>query len=224
MVTVSVDGSVLDRISKIMSYLHLGSSGKVLKKKTKDRDVKGMKVYVTDEKELIMEPTLRWAGNPNIMVAVKAFGLRATVRVIDLQVFVHPRITLKPLVREFPCFAKILVSLMEKPHVDFGLKVLGADAMSIPGLYGFLQEMIKDQVANMYLWPKSLEVQIMVPTKVSRRPIEILNVKVARALKLKKKNFMGGADPYVKLKLTEDMLPSKKTTVKHKNLNPERGI
>lgn len=41
-----------------------------------------MKVYVTDEKELIMEPALRWAGNPNIIVAVKAFGLRATVQVL----------------------------------------------------------------------------------------------------------------------------------------------
>lgn len=41
MVTVNVDGSVLDRIAKIMSYLRLGSSGKVLKKKKKDRDVKG---------------------------------------------------------------------------------------------------------------------------------------------------------------------------------------
>ncbi|CAN0901204.1 Suppressor of mec-8 and unc-52 protein homolog 2 [Linum grandiflorum] len=37
MVTVSVDGSVLDRIAKIMSYLRLGSSGKVLKKKKKDK-------------------------------------------------------------------------------------------------------------------------------------------------------------------------------------------
>ncbi|KAF3439742.1 hypothetical protein FNV43_RR18020 [Rhamnella rubrinervis] len=40
MVTVSVDGSVLDRIAKIMSYLRLGSSGKVLKKKKKERDTK----------------------------------------------------------------------------------------------------------------------------------------------------------------------------------------
>ncbi|KAK9075913.1 hypothetical protein SSX86_004243 [Deinandra increscens subsp. villosa] len=38
MVTVSVDGSVLDRIGKIMSYLRLGSSGKILKKKKKDKD------------------------------------------------------------------------------------------------------------------------------------------------------------------------------------------
>ncbi|KAL8102926.1 hypothetical protein AgCh_027453 [Apium graveolens] len=99
----------------------------------------GMKVYSTEEKELIMEPTLKWAGNPNILVAAKAFGLKATVHVVDLQVFASPRITLKPLIPSFPCFAKILVSLMEKPHVDFGLKLLGADAMSIQGLYSFVQ-------------------------------------------------------------------------------------
>ncbi|KAB5519222.1 hypothetical protein DKX38_023541 [Salix brachista] len=39
-----------------------------------------MKVYVTDEKELIMEPVLKWAGNPDITIAVKAFGLKATVQ------------------------------------------------------------------------------------------------------------------------------------------------
>ncbi|KAL5995770.1 Smu-2 suppressor of mec-8 and unc-52 protein [Asimina triloba] len=51
-VSVSVDGSVLDRIAKIMSYLRLGSSGKVLKKKKKDRDVK-------DQTDLGL-PDLNW--------------------------------------------------------------------------------------------------------------------------------------------------------------------
>ncbi|CAM8972214.1 hypothetical protein QQ045_030505 [Rhodiola kirilowii] len=181
----------------------------------------GMKVYVTDEKELIMEPCFKWAGNPNILVAIKAFGLRATVQVIDLQVFASPRITLKPLVPTFPCFAKILVSLMEKPHVDFGLKLFGADAMSIPGLYSFVQETIKQQVGNMYLWPKTLEVPILDPSKAFKKPVGILQVKVVKAMKLKKKDLMGASDPYVKLKLTEEKLSSKKTMVKHKNLNPE---
>jgi Ca2+-dependent lipid-binding protein len=54
-----------------------------------------------------------------------------------------------------------------------------------------------------------------------KRPVGILSVKVLRAMKLKKKDLMGAADPYVKVKLTEDKLPAKKTTVKHKNLNPE---
>uniref|UniRef100_A0A1D1YIT7 Extended synaptotagmin-2 n=1 Tax=Anthurium amnicola TaxID=1678845 RepID=A0A1D1YIT7_9ARAE len=183
--------------------------------------LQGMKVYTTDEKEVIMELSLKWAGNPNVIVAVKAFGLKATVQVVDLQVFAIPRITLKPLVPSFPCFAKILVSLMEKPHVDFGLKLIGADVMAIPGLYRVVQEIIKDQVANMYLWPKMLEVPIMDPSKALKRPVGILHVKVVRALKLKKKDLLGKSDPYVKLKLTEENLASKKTTVKRSNLNPE---
>ncbi|XP_052193154.1 synaptotagmin-1-like [Diospyros lotus] len=181
----------------------------------------GMKVYITDEKELIMEPSVKWAGNPNVTVAVKAFGLKANIQVVDLQIFAAPRITLKPLVPSFPCFAKICVSLMEKPHVDFGLKLLGADLMSVPGLYRFVQELIKDQVANMYLWPRILEVAIMDPTKAMKRPVGILHVKVLRAMKLRKKDLLGGSDPFVKLKLTEDKVQSKKTTVKHKSLNPE---
>lgn len=181
----------------------------------------GMKVYITEEKELIMEPVIRWAANPNITVVVKAFGLKATAQVIDLQIFASPRITLKPLVPTFPCFAKIYVSLMEKPHVDFGLKLLGADAMSIPGLYRFVQESIKDQVASMYLWPKTLEVQILDPTKAMKRPLGILNVRVVKAMKLKKTDFLGLSDPYVKLKIINEKPSTKKTTVKHKNLNPE---
>ncbi|KAF7810785.1 synaptotagmin-2-like isoform X1 [Senna tora] len=181
----------------------------------------GMKVFVTDEKELIMEPCIKWAGNPNVIVAVKAFGLKATAQVVDLQVFVLPRVTLKPLVPSFPCFANIFVSLMEKPHVDFGLKLIGFDLMAIPGLYRFVQELIKDQVANMYLWPKTLEVQVLDPIKALRRPVGVLNVKVLRAMKLKKLDILGASDPYVKLKLSDDKMPSKKTSVKHKNLNPE---
>jgi Ca2+-dependent lipid-binding protein len=58
---------------------------------------------------------------------------------VDVQVFATARVMLKPLVPVFPCFSKIVVSLMQKPYVDFGLKVLGGDLMAIPGLYGFVQ-------------------------------------------------------------------------------------
>ena len=54
-----------------------------------------------------------------------------------------------------------------------------------------------------------------------RKPVGILHVKVLRATKLKKKDLLGASDPYVKLKLSDDKTPSKKTMVKHKNLNPE---
>ncbi|GLJ11281.1 hypothetical protein SUGI_0150250 [Cryptomeria japonica] len=183
--------------------------------------LQGVKVYDTQEKEMIIEPALRWAGNPNIIVAVKAFGLRATVQLVDLQVFAIPRVTLKPLVPAFPCFAKILVSLMEKPHVDFGLKLLGGDVMAIPGLYHIVQELIREQVGNLYVWPKTLEVPVLEDTRTMHKPVGMLHVKVVRATNLKKKDMMGKSDPYVKLKLSGERLPSKKTKIKMSNLNPE---
>ncbi|KAK9989811.1 hypothetical protein SO802_030050 [Lithocarpus litseifolius] len=67
MVTVSVDGSVLDRIAKIMSYLRLGSSGKVLKKKKKERDIK-VKILAAgneyDEEDKPSKPNGGMSKNP----------------------------------------------------------------------------------------------------------------------------------------------------------------
>eukprot|EP00262_Sarcandra_glabra_P018692 TRINITY_DN679_c1_g1_i1.p1 TRINITY_DN679_c1_g1~~TRINITY_DN679_c1_g1_i1.p1 ORF type:complete len:569 (+),score=147.65 TRINITY_DN679_c1_g1_i1:313-2019(+) len=62
MVTVSVDGSVLERIAKIMSYLRLGSSGKVLKKKKKDKDVKGKISAVCNEYDEDDKPSIPNGG------------------------------------------------------------------------------------------------------------------------------------------------------------------
>lgn len=54
-----------------------------------------------------------------------------------------------------------------------------------------------------------------------KKPVGILHVKVIRAIKLLKKDILGASDPYVKLSLTGERLPSKKTTIKKKTLNPE---
>ncbi|KAF4361859.1 hypothetical protein G4B88_009231 [Cannabis sativa] len=207
----------------------------------------GMKVCKTNEKELVMEPALRWAGNPNISFTIKLLSLRLKIQVnilkgsivnvffyvyekdnslsklqlVDLQIFAAPRITLKPLVPTFPCFANVVISLMEKPHVDFGLKILGGDIMSIPGLYHFIQDTIKKQVATLYLWPQTLVIPILDASSVAvQRPVGILHVTVVRAMKLLKMDILGTSDPYVKLSFSGERLSEKKTTVKMKNLNP----
>ncbi len=46
-----------------------------------------MKVYDTNENEMILEPSFKFAGNPNIIIAVKAFGLKATVQVCVTTVY-----------------------------------------------------------------------------------------------------------------------------------------
>ncbi|KAG8651180.1 hypothetical protein MANES_07G098800v8 [Manihot esculenta] len=183
--------------------------------------IHGVKVYETNEKDLVMEPAIRWAGNPNIILGLKIMSLQIKVQLVDLQIFAAPRVALKPLVPTFPCFANIIVSLMERPHVDFGLKIMGGDVMSIPGLYRFVQEMIRKQVASLYLWPQSLDIPVLDASTVAvKKPVGILHVKVVRAMKLLKADLLGTSDPYVKLSLTGDKLPAKKTTIKKNNLNP----
>lgn len=54
-----------------------------------------------------------------------------------------------------------------------------------------------------------------------KKPVGILHVKVVRATKLLKMDLLGLSDPYVKLSLSGEKLPSKKTTIKKKTLNPE---
>ncbi|XP_065637156.1 synaptotagmin-3 isoform X2 [Quercus suber] len=165
---------------------------------------------------------VRWAGNPNITLVLKLLSLRITVQLVDVQLFAAPRIILKPLVPTFPCFASVAVSLMEKPHLDFGLNLLGGDVMAIPGVYQYVQDTIKKQVASLYLWPQTFEIPILDGSVGStKKPVGILHVKVVRAIKLLKMDLLGASDPYVKLSLSGDKLPAKKTSIKMKNLNPE---
>lgn len=182
----------------------------------------GMKVYETNENQVVFEPVIRWAGNPNIVVAVKILSAKIKFQLVDLQIFINPRIHLKPLVPTFPCFANIVVSLVGQPHVDFGLNFLGGDIMSIPGVYRFVQKTIQQQVASLYHWPQSLDIPILDTSSVAvQKPVGILHVKVIRAIKLLKMDILGTSDPYVKLKLSGEKRRSKKTSIKMRNLNPE---
>jgi hypothetical protein len=142
------------------------------------------------------------------------------LQLVDVQIFATARVTLKPLIPIFPCFSKIVVSLMERPYVDFGLKLLGGDLMAIPGVYGFVQDFIKDQVSQLYMWPKTLEIPVIDDPSAAKKPVGILEVTVLRAKNLLKMDVLGKADPYVKFHLVNTLM-SKKTHTKMNTLNPE---
>ncbi|KAL6603185.1 hypothetical protein ACP70R_043546 [Stipagrostis hirtigluma subsp. patula] len=182
----------------------------------------GIKVYEMKEKELVIEPVIRWASIANVAVNVKVHSLKVSVQLVDLYIMLKPRVTMKPLVPSFPCFANLCVSLMEKPHIDFGFKLLGGDVMAIPGLYQFAQDQISKQISILYHWPKVMQIPILDGASgATKKPVGILHVKVIRAMNLLKMDLLGKSDPYVKMRLSGERLPSKKTSVKMNNLNPE---
>ncbi|KAB1223741.1 Synaptotagmin-3 [Morella rubra] len=133
----------------------------------------------------------------NLICYVIVFEFLMSQVMVDIQIFAAPRIVLKPLVPTFPCFGSIMVSLMEK-------------------------DAIRKQVASLYLWPQTFEIPVLDGSVgAMKKPVGILRVKVIRALKLLKKDLLGTSDPYVKLSLSGDGLPAKRTSIKMKNLNPE---
>ncbi|KAG2608061.1 synaptotagmin-3-like isoform X2 [Panicum virgatum] len=182
----------------------------------------GIKVYKMLEKVLVIEPVIRWASIANIIVNAKVHSFKVSVQLEDLHIMLTPRVTLKPLVPSFPCFSNVCVSLMEKPHIDFRLKLLGGDIMAIPGLYRYIQDQISNQISVLYHWPKVIHIPILDGVSgATKKPVGILHVKVIRALNLLKMDLLGKSDPYVKMRLSGERLPSKKTSVKMSNLNPE---
>ncbi|KAG2613801.1 synaptotagmin-3-like isoform X1 [Panicum virgatum] len=182
----------------------------------------GIKVYEMLEKVLVIEPVIRWASIANVILNAKVHSFNVSVQLEDLHIMLTPRVTLKPLVPSFPCFANLCVSLMEKPRIDFGLKLLGGDIMAIPGLYHYVQDQISKQISVLYHWPKVIQIPILDGVSgATKKPVGILHVKVIRALNLLKMDLLGKSDPYVKMRLSGERLPSKKTSVKMRNLNPE---
>ncbi|XP_078148070.1 synaptotagmin-3-like isoform X2 [Carex rostrata] len=148
----------------------------------------GIKVYELQEKELVIEPVIRWAGNANIVVDLKLFHFKFSAQ----------------------------------PKVDFGFKLLNGDLMAIPGLHHFVLDTVAKQIAIMYHWPQVLELPILEASSgATKRPVGILRVKVVRAMDLLKMDLIGKSDPYVKLKLSGERLPSKRTSIKMCTLNPE---
>lgn len=60
-----------------------------------------------------MEPFLKWAGNPNVIIAVKAFGLKATAQVLPRLTEKETQFKFKPLLKTDPLFFFFLFSLMD---------------------------------------------------------------------------------------------------------------
>ncbi|GJP29665.1 hypothetical protein CLOM_g19297 [Closterium sp. NIES-68] len=172
----------------------------------------------THDDEVIIQPVMRWAANNNIAVTATLHGFSCSLQLTDLHVRAVVRITVKPLVPVFPCFSRITLALMDKPHVDFALRLLGLDVMAIPGLCNLAQNLISDTIADLYLWPKTIELYHEEP-KVA---VGWLTISALRASNLRNLGLVGTSDPYVHCCLSSS-LGSRVTSVRDNELNPDWG-
>ncbi|GFS30068.1 calcium-dependent lipid-binding (CaLB domain) family protein [Actinidia rufa] len=184
--------------------------------------IHGLKVYETNEKELVMEPAIKWAGNPNIVLVLKIDVPQNHSSVSGPTNIRGATDNFETSCAYFSMFCKHCGIFDGEATRRFrNESTRRGYYVHIPGLYRFVQETIKKQVASLYLWPQTLEIPILDASTVAiKKPVGILHVKVVQAHKLLKMDLLGSSDPYVKLSLSGDRLPAKKTTIKKKNLNP----
>ncbi|CAI5525859.1 unnamed protein product, partial [Closterium sp. Naga37s-1] len=177
-----------------------------------------IKSLETHDDEVIIQPVMRWAANNNIAVTASLHGFNLSVQLTDLHVRAVARITVKPLVPVFPCFSRITLALMDKPHVDFALRVLGLDIMAIPGLCNLAQNLISDAIADLYLWPKTIELYHEEP----KLAVGWLTISAMGASNLRNQGLVGTSDPYLHFYLTSS-LGSRESSVRDNDLNPDWG-
>ncbi|MBA0814020.1 hypothetical protein Gohar_019870 [Gossypium harknessii] len=212
-------------------------------------DIYGFKICETNENELVLEPAVRWAGNPNIVLVVKVLTFRITIQASRTHVWHQYHLSLKVLIIYFlftgcryantcgpkgnfetscsnhtmfcKCFSLSAEKTRDRLRIECSWRGSYVYTRSLSYYPGAVPRTIKMQIASLYLWPQSLEIPILDPSTVAiNKPVGILHVKVVRAHKLLKMDFLGTSDPYVQLNLTGESLPAKKTSIKKRNLNP----
>jgi hypothetical protein len=124
----------------------------------------GAKVYNTQEEEIILDLEMIWAAtNADIVLSVRLAQGTVSLPVQLSQVLFQGtvRLIFKPLVPQWPCFGAISVAFVGKPQVDFSLRLIGGELMSVPGLAPALQDLLKNRLLSAMVWPRRVYTPIL---------------------------------------------------------------
>lgn len=142
--------------------------------------------------------------NERIVLKANVFGVTIPVAVDDVSFKGLARVRMR-LMTSFPHVETINVSMLEPPVFDFNCKVLGesswwTEALAIPGLYPFINEMVKKYVGPLLFSPISfqLNVQQLLAGNALDSAIGVLTITADSARGLKGFKTIGNTlDPYL---------------------------
>lgn len=142
----------------------------------------------------------------------------------EVRISANLRVELIGLYNEFPCFQAINITCMEKPFIDFSLKLANFDVMNLPAMQrstsdasNLLGNWIQDTVCNIVLFPKKLKIVLNPKFEQKTSAVSLLYVTVVRCRNLLPADLSGASDPFVEISLGTQ---TKCTSTKLKNLNP----
>lgn len=163
--------------------------------------------------------------NQKVVVKASLFGIPLPISVSDVSFKGLVRVRLR-MMTSFPHIETVNVSLLEPPQFDFTTKLLGDsifnwEVLAFPGLYPFINEMIKKYAGPMLFTPLSfqLNVQQLVAGHALNSAIGVLTITAKSAKKIQGFSSLGNTlDPYLKFGFQSKILGETKT--KKNSSNP----
>lgn len=141
--------------------------------------------------------------NQRVVLKANVFGITIPVVVENVAFKAWARVRLR-MTTKFPHVETVNVSMMEPPEFDFISKLLGEsvfnwEVLSIPGLYPFINEMIKKFVGPMVFRPFSFQLNVPQLLSGSNTSIGVLSIKAKSAKGLRAADRVLGntVDPYL---------------------------
>ncbi len=179
--------------------------------------VVGIRALKSDDNCVTLDLEVKWAADARFSFEVGRETLPLVIKLSKLRFSGHLRVELSPLVPVVPCFGAVSVCFMEKPYVDFSLKLAGLDVMSLgPGdanVSNAVGKVIKSIIETMMLFPKKMVIPMIddvdIKSLSNPAPVGVLLVTINGARNLRKADTFGKSDPFVVLTLTEQTFQTK---------------
>lgn len=155
--------------------------------------------------------------NEKVVAKVKLFGFNLPISVSDVSFKCLLRVRLR-MMSSFPHVQTVNVSLLEPPQFDFNCRLFGEstfnwEVLAFPGLYPFINQMIKKYVGPILYAPLSfqLNVEQLMAGAPLNSAIGVLVVEVFSASGLKNYSRIGNTiDPYCNIGFSKKVLAKTK--------------
>lgn len=159
--------------------------------------IKAVPLRKEDMLALVVDLDVRWAGEPDVVLHLTKLS-RVSLGLKNLQISSMVRLVFSPIIDEPPFLQRMTVSLLNRPLIDFNLRVLGGpDIMSLPAISSWLNTAIVNITDNFLVWPKEISVPLVpmrheAPLPTWTSPLGVLVIRVEEAtLQKRRSTFLG---------------------------------
>ncbi|CBH16585.1 calcium-dependent lipid binding protein,putative [Trypanosoma brucei gambiense DAL972] len=116
--------------------------------------ITGIQYHPSREKESILDVTMTWDSDMDIVIHLDMPGPDMNVHVRRLQLSMQTRVVLFPYASVWPCFGNMSVSIMKLWMLNFDISAGGVALDAVPAVGSFLDNFFRKTLVGMMQYPK----------------------------------------------------------------------